>query len=369
MTKPRLLWVNVTFFTVSTLMALVAAPLWGYFHGFETWQWLTLIVLFSYCNLSITAGYHRLWSHKTYQAHPALRWLFALGGALAIQNSVIHWSSDHRVHHRHVDDNKVDPYSAGRGFWFSHIGWMLREYQPDRYDDYGNVRDLQKDPVVAFQHKHYLALTLVMNFGIPLLLGMVFGDVIGALLLVGFVRIFLTHHTTFFINSLAHIWGKRTYSDKHTARDNGFLALLTFGEGYHNFHHSFENDYRNGIRWFDYDPTKWLIKGASLLGLAQGLRKTPEELIVKARLTRQLEETKVRAQAKGLCFNELHRHYEETLAAAQHYYQLRKRWLQMKKAKLMQSVEALELRRQLEEMGEKFRQMQSHWQQLRLQLA
>lgn len=369
MKKPPIIWANVTFFVVSTLMALVAAPLWGYFHGFAAWHWVALVVLFCYCNLSITAGYHRLWSHKTYQAHPALRWFFALGGALAIQNSVLHWSSDHRVHHRHVDNDDVDPYSAGRGFWYSHMGWMLREYQASRYQDYSNVRDLQKDPIVEFQHRHYWAMVWSLNLGLPILLGLALGDVFGALLMVGFVRLFLTHHTTFFINSLAHIWGRNTFSSKHSAKDNGFLALLTFGEGYHNFHHTFENDYRNGIRWFDYDPTKWLIKGASKLGLAKGLRKTPEEMIVKARLTRQLEEATEKAQAKGLCFAELHRHYEETLATAQHYFQLRKRWLQMKKAKLKQSVEALELRKQLEELGDKLGQLQAHWQKLRLQMA
>ncbi|WP_417362853.1 fatty acid desaturase [Gallaecimonas pentaromativorans] len=369
MEKPRIIWANVIFFVVSTLLALVAVPLWGVFHGFSAGQWIAFAVLFCFCNLSITAGYHRLWSHKTYQAHPALRWLFALGGALAIENSVVHWASDHRIHHRHVDNDEVDPYSAGRGFWYSHMGWMMREYQAERYNDYSNVRDLFKDPVVDFQHRHYMKLVWGLNLGLTIALGLMMGDVIGTVLLAGFLRIFVTHHTTFFINSLAHIWGRNSFSDKHSAKDNGLLALLTFGEGYHNFHHTFENDYRNGIRWFDYDPTKWLIKAASKLGLAQGLRKTPDELIVKARLTRQLEEAKEQAQAQGLCFAELHRHYDETLATAQHYFQLRKRWLQMKKAKLKRSVEALELRKQIEEMGEKLRHLQLHWQQLRTQIA
>ena len=123
---------------------------------------------------------------KAYKAHPLLQWIFAIGGALALQNSALHWSSDHRRHHRHVDDNQKDPYSAGRGFWFSHIGWMLREYQRDTYHDYSNVRDLQNNPVVvAFQHRHYLALTLCTNIGIPLLLGLVHGDLLGMLLLAG----------------------------------------------------------------------------------------------------------------------------------------------------------------------------------------
>ena len=98
-----------------------------------------------------------------------------------------------------------------------------------------------------WQHKHYVPLALIMNFGVPIGLGIIHGDVVGMLLIVGAVRLVLNHHTTFFINSLAHIWGSQPFTDKNTARDNGILAFLTFGEGYHNFHHIFENDYRNGI--------------------------------------------------------------------------------------------------------------------------
>ncbi|WP_341502788.1 fatty acid desaturase [Gallaecimonas sp. GXIMD4217] len=368
MKKPAILWVNTLFFLVTFLVAAIGVPYWALSHGFSTGLLVAFALVFGYAGMSITAGYHRLWSHKTYQAHPALRWLFALGGALAIQNSILHWSSDHRVHHRHVDNNDIDPYSAGRGFWYSHIGWMLREYQAERYDDYSNVRDLQKDPIVVFQHRHYLLLALVMNLVLPLAIGLALGDVIGAVLLVGFMRIVLTHHTTFFINSLAHIWGKRTYTDKHSAKDNGILAFLTFGEGYHNFHHTFENDYRNGIRWYQFDPTKWLIRGAHALGLTSQLRRTPEELILKAKLTRQLEESQAKAPA-GACLKELQHRYEELVAAAQSYYQLRKRWLQMKQAKLKKDVEALALREQLDELKASLRQQLSHWQQLRLQLA
>ena len=115
-----------------------------------------------------------------------------------------------------------------------------------------------------WQHKHYLALVILMNIGLPAFLGWLNGDIISMVLLAGLLRLVVVHHCTFFINSLAHIWGKQPYTNKNTARDNAFLALLTYGEGYHNFHHIFENDYRNGIKWWDYDPTKWLIKLMSL---------------------------------------------------------------------------------------------------------
>ena len=248
--KPPLIWLNVTLFLSSFIVAVVVAPWYGFEFGYEAEHWLWLLITFSFCNLSITAGYHRLWSHKTYDAHWSLRLLFALGGAFALQNSALHWSSDHRVHHKHVDNNDKDPYSAKRGFWFSHIGWMLRHYNPATYSDYGNCRDLQKDKIVMWQHKHYLLLAILMNIGVPLLLGVIYQDIWGMLLMVCVVRLVLSHHSTFFINSLAHIWGSQPYTDKNTARDNAVLAVFTFGEGYHNYHHIFENDYRNGIHWW-----------------------------------------------------------------------------------------------------------------------
>lgn len=169
--NPPIIWLNVAVFALTFIIAVVGTPLWAIYHGFDWIQLLMLVVAFSFCGLSITAGYHRLWAHKTYQAHPAIRFIFALGGAFALQNSALHWSSDHRIHHKHVDDNDIDPYSAKRGFWFSHIGWMLRHYNADRYSDYTNCRDLQKDAIVMWQHKYYLPLVLLTNFGIPIAFG------------------------------------------------------------------------------------------------------------------------------------------------------------------------------------------------------
>ena len=122
------------------------------------------------------------------------------------------------------------------------------------------MRDLQRDALVMWQHRHYLPLALTMNFGLPLLLRL--GERRRSsemLLLVGVLRLVVSHHVTFLINSLAHMWGSQPYSDDNTARDNGVVALLTYGEGYHNFHHMFAHDYRNGVRWWQWDPSKWFI--------------------------------------------------------------------------------------------------------------
>lgn len=371
MKKPPIIWLNVSVFVITFIIALLGVPYWAITYGFSNIIIIAAVLSFIYCGMSITAGYHRLWSHKAYQAHWSLRLLFALGGAYALQNSILHWSSDHRVHHKHVDNNDKDPYSAKMGFWYSHIGWMCREYQAHRYHDYANVRDLQKDSIVIWQHKYYLPLALVMNIGVPLLVGIFAGDIWGSLLMVGFMRLVLNHHTTFFINSLAHIWGKQTYTDKNTARDNGILAFLTFGEGYHNFHHIFENDYRNGIRWWQFDPTKWLIKLASYLKLTSKLRKVPEDKIEKAKLAMTLklsqQKLQLHPQAEQM-LAKLQQEYDLLMAKMNAYYETRKQLINVKREQLIAEAENSELMKQYKELKQRFIEQKRSWKLLTTQL-
>ena len=291
--KPPLIKLNIVLFIGLPLAAIILVPFWGFYSGYDSFQWLWALAFLYLNGMSITGGYHRLWAHKTYTAHPALKWFFALWGAGALQNSILIWASDHRRHHRHVDDNEKDPYCAGRGLWYSHMGWMLRNYAPSS-ENFDNAKDLQRDPVVMWQHKYYGPITLFMNIALPLMLGIWHGDIIGTLLLVGLLRLVVNHHVTFFINSLAHYWGNKPYTDTNSAKDNGFLAFLTYGEGYHNFHHLFQTDYRNGIRWWQWDPTKWMIKLCSLTGLASNLIHTPDFKIQRALLDTQFERARVK---------------------------------------------------------------------------
>ncbi len=370
--KPPLIWVNVLLFLVSFACAVVVAPWYGYQFGYSIEHWLWLAITYSFCNLSITAGYHRLWSHKTYEAHWSLRLLFALGGAFALQNSALHWSSDHRVHHKHVDNNDKDPYSAKRGFWFSHIGWMLRQYSKDSYADYTNCRDLQKDKIVMWQHKHYLLLALVTNIGIPLALGLIYQDIWGMLLMVGVVRLVLSHHSTFFINSLAHIWGSQPYTDRNTARDNAVLAVFTFGEGYHNYHHIFENDYRNGIYWWQYDPTKWLIKSCSWLGLANKLRVTPKIKIEKAKAKKALTtaSNKISMLPNAKQLNEaLNEEFEALVSKLSDYYELKKQLVEAKKSDLVKKYEHSVLLLRYKQLKKDLENQRRSWNSLVAQYA
>lgn len=354
-------------FSITTAVALIGVPLWAIYVGIGWAEVITAIVLFFFTGMSITAGYHRLWSHKTYEAHPIVRVILAIGGAMTVQNSILHWSSDHRVHHRHVDINDADPYSANRGFWFSHIGWMLREYQATRYSDYSNCKDLQKDKVVMWQHNYYVPIVLAANFGIVGLLGWLNGDIIGMILVAGFARLVAVHHVTFFINSLAHIWGSRPYTDTNTARDNGILAFFTFGEGYHNYHHIFEYDYRNGIKWWQYDPTKWLIKGLSFVGLTKKLRTTPEERIEKARLAMQLKNAKttlVHLPNADEVAAKIQAEYDELVQRMAAYYKAKKALVTMKKQKLQANYESLEIDFTYKELKQSFNLQKEKWQSL-----
>jgi stearoyl-CoA desaturase (delta-9 desaturase) len=341
--KPAIMWLPAVVLTATFAVAVTLVPWYGITHGYSLGNWL-LFAAFLACNgLSITAGYHRLWAHNTYRAHPLLKWFFALFGAAATQNSILVWASGHRRHHRHVDDNDSDPYSAKRGFWFSHIGWMLRDHPSGRVD-FANVPDLQRDPVVMWQHNHYAPLAVATNLAPPLLFGALTGDIWGYLLLAGFLRLVVNHHVTFFINSLAHYWGKQPYTDENSARDNFWLALITYGEGYHNFHHIFQTDYRNGVRWWQFDPTKWLILAGSWIGLTSDLNRVPDFKIQKALLDMQFK----RAQHRLDCASNaedwrehLEREYQQFLANLHEWNGLRQQWYEQKRQQLAEKTAEL----------------------------
>lgn len=299
-------WTATLMFALTFAVALIVVPWYGWAHGYRASAWLWFALLLGANGMAITCGYHRLFAHVSYEAHPVLKLLYLLFGAMALQNSALNWGASHRTHHYYIDDPERDPYCARRGFWFSHIGWMLRNY-PSGEPDLSRARDLQRDPLVMWQHRHYVVIALGMNFGLPLLLGWLCGDVLGTFLLAGVLRLVVSHHATFFINSLAHMWGSQPYTDDNTARDNGVVALLTYGEGYHNFHHMFAHDYRNGVRWWQWDPSKWLISVMRWLGLARNLKRVPKFKIRRAlldtqfrRAERQLARHSGRAQIEQL---------------------------------------------------------------------
>lgn len=257
--------------------ALVLAALPFYFYYCRPSAALIAISTTLLCVLGITlsAGYHRYFSHKSYKAHPIIEGILLFLSPLLVQESAIRWSFDHRRHHAFVDSDQ-DPYSIKKGFWYAHFTWML--YKPEPIDP-KVVSDLWSNPRIRFQHRHIYLLMFGSNILLGLLIGYLLHDYVGAFMLAIGLRLLLSHHMTWFINSLAHTWGDRPFCQEQTAVNNFVCALLTWGEGYHNYHHVFAKDYRNGVRWFHYDPTKWLIFGLSKLGLTHNLRRVDDQTV------------------------------------------------------------------------------------------
>lgn len=282
MTVPRPKdWINISFLTLTPIIGIVGTALYTWKYGFELWMPILCVAMFTVVGLSVCAGYHRFFSHKSYECNPAVQALYAFFGAMAAQNSILCWASDHRVHHHYVDRD-WDPYNIRRGFWWAHFFWIFYKAPDGTTRD--NVADLKKNPVVMWQYRWNKFLVLLGVFGIPLAVGALFGRPIAGLLWGGFLRITLTHHSTFLVNSMAHSVGKPNFAAEVSARDNWVLALVTFGEGYHSFHHKFPADFRNGVRWYHWDPAKWLIWALRSLGLATKLRSTAAPMVEQARM-------------------------------------------------------------------------------------
>jgi stearoyl-CoA desaturase (delta-9 desaturase) len=276
----RLDLANASFLAATHVLSAVAAVLYA---TMLPWNWATAamsVVLLFCTSISITGGYHRLFAHRAYAANAALRLFYLVFGAAAFQNSAITWSADHRRHHG-ATDTDGDPYTVKHGFWWAHILWVIEKRDSE---DTSNVPDLWKDPLIAFQHRHVNKLGTAFGFLLPTALAACWGDPIGGFLLGGWVRLLLQYHATFAVNSVAHTIGGQPYSDADTARDSFVTALITLGEGYHNYHHTFPNDYRNGVRAWQFDPTKWIVHALSWIGVTWNLRRVPDEQVLRQRI-------------------------------------------------------------------------------------
>lgn len=283
----RLDWVNTLFLILTPIFAIVLSAIYFKNNGLQWSQILLAFAFYIVTGMSITAGYHRLFSHKAYKTNALVKIFYLLFGAAAFQNSALKWSADHRIHHRHVDGDN-DPYNINKGFFYAHIGWIFFK-EEERALEATLPKDLTTDKLVMWQHRNYLAIAIFMGLVLPAIIGHFLGSALGGLALAGVLRLVVVHHCTFFINSLCHVVGTRPYTDTNTARDSALMALFTYGEGYHNYHHYFPTDYRNGIKWYHFDPTKWMIKSMSWVGFASDLKKVPEKLIHKARSEMQIK--------------------------------------------------------------------------------
>ena len=277
-------WITSSFLIGTLALSLTAVPLYIWHFGLDWFQIVLFSIMINACGFSITLGYHRMFSHLAFQGHWLVRALVLIFGAGAFENSALMWSCEHRTHHKHVDHDE-DPYDISKGLFHAHVGWLMFKLKSD--PTYENVPDLKKDWMVMLQHKYVHLLGAFVAFVLPAMIGYMWGgwrSALGSFLIAGVARVVVLQHCTFCINSLCHYIGKRPYSSRCSARDSWIMALVTGGEGYHNYHHEFQHDYRNGVKPWQWDPTKWIIWTLSQVGLAKNLRRVSDEKILLAEL-------------------------------------------------------------------------------------
>ena len=277
-------------FLISTPILAIIGMVWYYMEYGVSWIEPTIFAaMYFTTGLSITAGYHRLFSHRTHSAAWPLRLFYAIMAAGAFQNSAIKWCSDHRRHHL-LTDSERDPYSVVRGFFWAHMGWVMVSESGEEVE---KVEDLQNDPILLWQERHIFKIGAVSGIILPGIIGYFalggFAGFMGGLVWGGLLRLVFVHHGTFLINSGAHVWGTQPYTIENTSKDLHLLSLFTFGEGFHNFHHAFQADYRNGHKWYHWDISKWWIKAFSWVGLTSDLHKVPQQTIESRRMTTTFE--------------------------------------------------------------------------------
>ncbi|MEZ5301583.1 MAG: fatty acid desaturase [Verrucomicrobiales bacterium] len=279
----RINWPTTIFLCATFLLTVIGVPIYVWHFGIDLFQIGLFLFYFWASAMSITLGYHRLFSHRAFKAKWPVRLATLLFGSCAFENSALDWSADHRRHHKHVDEEE-DPYNINKGFFWAHMGWLLVRLSCRKPE---GVNDLLKDRMVMWQHRYTHIIGVVVGLILPAALGYWWDGWVGALggfLIAGVARVVAVQHSTFFINSLCHTVGKRPYDTRTSARDSWIMAIFTFGEGYHNYHHSFQHDYRNGVKPWQYDPTKWVIWALAKLGLASELRRVAPEKIVLTEL-------------------------------------------------------------------------------------
>ncbi len=266
---------TIVLFAAFTLGSVVGVPAFWYYVGFNTIDWIMMVILYVISGLGITVGYHRLFSHRSFECPKWVRACFLIAGGWAMENTALRWCSDHIRHHAKCDEEE-DPYNATLGFWHSHIGWIFRKsvHREPKYE-----KTLRSDPLILWQDKYYIPIML-SGLLLPFLVGYAYDGWMGGLgcfLLAGVLRVFLVLNSTFCINSICHLWGDQPHGTGDSSRDSWFISLLTFGEGYHNYHHQYLRDYRNGPKWYNFDPSKWLIYSLYKIGLASNLQRKKAE--------------------------------------------------------------------------------------------
>jgi len=266
------------FFLIIHVVGIIGTPIYLFYLGITSVELALFVVFLVATGMSTTLGYHRLFAHRTFKTSAPVQFLLLLFGAATFEESALKWASQHRQHHLFTD-TEHDPYGVDKGFWHAHIGWILFWRHRVNYD---NVKDLRRSALISHQHDYHEWWSIGGGIVPPLLIAWWLGHPLGGFILTVCLRTVIVLHSAFFVNSYAHTYGMKSYDRGASARDNWIGALLTNGEGFHSFHHRFPGDYRNGIRWYHWDPTKWCIYLMSRAGLAWDLKRTSDKRIASA---------------------------------------------------------------------------------------
>jgi stearoyl-CoA desaturase (delta-9 desaturase) len=265
-------------------------------HSIGWFEILLFVTGYYISNITVGIGLHRLWSHDTYKTNKFVEFILALFAAGTLQGPILSWASNHFKHHTFTDTEQ-DPHTPlkyknrAQGFFWSHMGWMLVGEGSYKSINRVTMVKLGRNKILRWQLKHYWMLAIAMNTVVPALVGYIFGGNLLAayagLIFIGLGRA-LQQQITFFVNSLCHFVGKQPYT-KGTSGDVWWLALLLLGENWHNFHHAFPSDYRNGAKWYQFDVHKWIIYLMAKCGLAWDLKRT-DKIRIEAKISQTISQ-------------------------------------------------------------------------------
>ncbi|XP_044744002.1 acyl-CoA Delta-9 desaturase-like [Chrysoperla carnea] len=281
--KMRLVWRNIILF-----LTLHLASVYGIYLIFTSAKLITTIYaifLYQAGAFGITAGAHRLWTHRAYKAKWPLKLLLIICDTLAFQDAVIDWARDHRMHHK-FSETDADPHNAKRGFFFCHMGWLLCRKHPEVKEKGKSIdlSDLSADPFIRFQKRYYLILMPLVCFVLPTLIPWYFWNesLLNSWFVASLWRYTVTLHVTWLVNSVAHLWGARPYDKTINPVENLFVSLFALGEGWHNYHHTFPWDYKAAeIGHWRINVTTHLINFFAKIGWAYDLKTVSDDMIQK----------------------------------------------------------------------------------------
>lgn len=261
-------WTVIIYMGSLHLLALLA-----FLPGNFSWKAVGLAVVLHWITggLGITLGFHRLLTHRSFETPKWLEYFFAFCGTLACQGGVIEWVGLHRIHHKH-SDKAGDPHDSNVGFWWSHMDWMLHNIPADK-DIPRYTKDLIDDPVYQFLDKFFVPLQIVLGLFLYWWGGWSF--VVWGI----FARLVIVFHCTWFVNSATHMFGYRTFDSDDASRNCWWVALVTYGEGWHNNHHAYQYSARHGLKWWEIDLTWMTIRLLQILGLAKNVKLVPAEAL------------------------------------------------------------------------------------------